>query len=339
LNILRTEIIKKVLRPSTNKIVIQTYTLIIGILLLAAKFLAYVVSNSNAILTDALESIINVLAGGFGLYSLFVASKPMDEDHPYGHGRVELISASIEGALIFAAGLIMVIKSIYNFFFPSELSHLDIGIILIAITGVVNFILGWYSKHSGAKYSSATLIASGEHLKTDAFSSFAIILGLGVVYFTEYYWLDNVISIAIGLFIIISGFKILQSSVEGIMDKADFILLGNIVDALNRNRKVTWIDIHNLRIIKYGENIHIDCHATLPWYFNTHEAHEELKSVEAAIKEAIPNNLESFIHADPCLPQSCSICAVENCPKRMEIFEKKIEWNLDNVIKNQKHFL
>ena len=325
------------MKPSKNKIIIQTYTLIIGILLLAAKFLAFAVSNSNAILTDALESIINVLAGGFGLYSLFIASKPMDEDHPYGHGRIELISASIEGALIFAAGLAMVIKSIYNIFYPTKIEHLDIGIILIALTGVVNYALGWYSKYNGKKFSSATLIASGEHLKSDAYSSFAIILGLAVVFFTEYYWLDVAIAIAVGIFIMYSGFKILQSSIEGIMDKADFILLQKVIDVLNKNRRESWVDIHNLRIIKYGENIHIDCHTTLPWYYNTIEAHEELRLVEDAIKEAIPNNLESFIHSDPCIPESCRICLLKDCKVRTTPFSEKIEWNLENVIKNQKH--
>lgn len=326
------------MKHSTNKIVIQTYTLIIGILLLATKFLAFVVSNSNTILTDALESIINVLAGGFGLYSLFIASKPIDEDHPYGHGRIELISASIEGALIFIAGLSMIGKSIYNLFYPSEINRLDVGIILICITGIVNFILGIYSKYNGKKFSSNTLIASGEHLKTDAYSSFAIILGLVIVYLTEYYWLDNILSAGVGFFILFSGFKILQTSVEGIMDKADFIILQNIVEALNKNRKDTWIDIHNLRIIKYGENTHIDCHVTIPWYFNTIDAHEELKTVEEAIKQVIPNNLESFIHADPCLPECCNICTMQNCKERKEPFSHQIEWNLDIVIKNKKHY-
>ena len=322
---------------STNKLIIQTYTLIIGILLLLTKLMAYILSNSNAILTDALESVINILAGAFGLYSLFIASKPTDEDHPYGHGKIELISANIEGTLIFTAGLVMVLKSIYNLLFPVELKYLDFGIILVAATGIVNYVLGWYSKKSGTKYSSATLISSGVHLKTDAYSSFAIIVGLIIIHLTGLNWLDNILSIAAGLFIIYSGVKIIQSSADGIMDRADFILLEKTVAALNKNRKKEWIDIHNLRIVKYGENIHVDCHTTVPWYWNTQDMHDELKLVELAIKEAIPTHLETFIHADPCMPNSCSICLIEDCGVRQKPFEKKIAWTIPNIIKNEKH--
>lgn len=324
---------------STNKILIQTYTLIIGILLLTAKFVAYAITNSNGILTDALESIINVIAGGFGLYSLFIASKPHDNDHPYGHGKIEFISASIEGSLIFGAGVIMIIKSIYNFFYPIEVVKLDLGIILILITGIVNFIMGIVAQKNGEDKSSITLIASGQHLKSDAYTSLALLLGLLVIYITEIYWLDNFIAIAMGIFIIVSGYKILQHSVAGIMDKADFIMLKKVVEHMNENRRDNWVDMHNLRIIKYGERIHIDCHTTVPWYFNAREVHDELKKVEDTIRESIPNNLESFIHADPCLPASCKSCIKSDCPERQEEFIQKIEWNLDNVMRNQKHFL
>jgi cation diffusion facilitator family transporter len=324
---------------STNKILIQTYTLIIGILLLTAKFVAYAITNSNGILTDALESIINVIAGGFGLYSLFIAAKPNDDDHPYGHGKIEFISASIEGSLIFGAGIIMIIKSIYNFFYPIEVVKLDLGILLILITGVVNFIMGWVAQKNGQDKSSITLIASGQHLKADAYTSLALLLGLLFMYVTEIYWMDNLIAIAMGIFIIISGYKILQHSVAGIMDQADFILLEKVVDHLNQRRSENWVDMHNLRIIKYGERIHIDCHTTIPWYFNAREVHEEMKLVEDAIKEAIPNNLESFIHADPCLPESCKSCIKMNCSVRQHDFIQKIDWTKDNVMRNQKHFL
>ena len=99
-----------------EKIGVQTFALVIGFIVLAVKFYAFFTTNSNAILTDALESIINIVAGGFGLYSLYLAAKPHDEDHPYGHGKIEFISASIEGSLIFSAGLAMIVKSTYNLF-------------------------------------------------------------------------------------------------------------------------------------------------------------------------------------------------------------------------------
>ncbi|HMV14735.1 MAG TPA: cation diffusion facilitator family transporter [Chitinophagales bacterium] len=322
-----------------EKFFVQSLTLVVGLALLLVKFFAYFTTNSNAILTDALESIVNIVAGSFGLYSLYLAAKPNDEDHPYGHGKVEFISASIEGSLIAATGIAMIIKSSYNFFVPTSLDNLDVGLMLIVIAGIINFILGKIAVAYGKKNSSLTLIASGEHLKVDAYTSVGILLGLGIVYFTDFLWLDNVVAILMGIFIVYNGIKILKKSVAGIMDEADFFLLEKVVVQLNDNRRMNWIDIHNLRIIKFGEKIHIDCHTTIPWYFNANEVHEELKLVESNIKQIIPNNLETFIHADPCLPKSCRSCLKTDCKVRQFPFERKIEWTLENVMKNEKHFL
>ena len=324
---------------SREKIFVQSFALIVGVFILGVKFYAFFKTNSNAILTDALESIINIVAGSFGLYSLYLAAKPHDEDHPYGHGKIEFISASIEGSLILVAGISMFIKSTYNLFKPIEISSLDIGLVLIVISGIINFGLGHFAQKSGEKNSSLTLIASGEHLKSDAYTSIGLLIGLGFIYLTKIYWIDNVVSILMGFLIIFSGYKILKKSVAGIMDEADFSLLEKVVVQLNSNRQQNWIDIHNLRIIKFGDKIHIDCHTTVPWYFNANEVHDELKSVEENIKQIIPNNLETFIHADPCLPKSCKSCYKTDCNVRQSPFEQKIEWTLENVMKNEKHFL
>lgn len=322
-----------------EKILVQTIALLVGLVLLVVKFFAYFKTNSNAILTDALESIVNIIAGSFGLYSLFLAAKPKDEDHPYGHGKIEYISASIEGTLIAATGISMIIKSSYNFFVPKQLEHLAIGLVLIIATGIVNFILGHIAQKNGRKNSSLTLIASGEHLKVDAYTSVGLLVGLGIIYFTHQHWLDNVLAILIGIFIIYNGYKILKKSVAGIMDEADFALLGNVVKQLSANRRDNWMDIHNLRIIKFGEKIHIDCHATIPWYFNAVEVHDELKYIEKDVKLLIPNNLETFIHADPCLPKCCKSCLKKDCTARQFPFERKIEWTLENMMKDEKHSL
>jgi cation diffusion facilitator family transporter len=327
--------------PNNNKekIGIQAFALAVGLIILGVKFYAFFITNSNAILTDALESIINIIAGGFGLYSLYLAAKPHDDDHPYGHGKIEFISASIEGSLILAAGVAMIIKSVYNLFQPIKISSLDTGLILVVISGAINFALGHFAQKSGEKNNSLTLIASGEHLKSDAYSSVGLLVGLGFVLLTKIYWIDNIVSIMMGMLIIYSGYKILKKSVAGIMDEADFALLEKVVVHLNESRKPNWIDIHNLRIIKFGEKIHIDCHTTIPWYYNANEVHEELKLIEENIKDIIPNNLETFIHADPCLPKSCCSCTISDCKFRQFPFEQKIEWTLQNVMKNEKHFL
>src|SRR5690606_37037597 len=119
-------------------------SLVISVLLMGAKFIAYYLTHSNAILTDALESIVNIMASSFAFYSIYLAAMPKDENHPYGHGKVEFFSAFFEGGLIFIAGLLIVGKSIYNLYYPAEIHQILDGMWILAITGVVNFYLGRY---------------------------------------------------------------------------------------------------------------------------------------------------------------------------------------------------
>lgn len=321
-----------------QKIAIQLIALFVGIVLLVAKFFAYLVTNSNSILTDALESIINVVAGGFGLYSLIIASKPKDEDHPYGHGKIEFISASIEGSLICFAGFTIVFKSIFNMFVPSKIEQLDIGIIIISISGIINFMIGFLAERRGRKTDSLTLVASGKHLKTDAYTTIGILVGLILIKITNIGFLDNIVAALAGAWIIYNGILILKESVAGIMDEADFDLLNKIIETLNQQRASNWIDIHNMRTIKYGDKLHVDCHATLPYYFTIEEAHEEIEKIEACITNVLENSLESFIHVDACMPEfSCKICQKTDCIKRQFPMKEKLTWTLKNVVQNKKH--
>lgn len=321
-----------------SKIKIQFLVLSIGVLLMLGKFIAYLITHSNAILTDALESIINIIAGGFGLYSLILASKPKDEDHPYGHGKIEFISASIEGVLIILAGIAIITKSTFNLFFPGEVHKLDIGIWIIAISGAINYIIGHLAEKKGETSHSITLVASGKHLKSDAYTTIGILMGLLLIFFTKIIWIDNVVAIVGGNWIIYSGYKILKESVGGIMDEADFNLLDKITTNLEKNRKPNWIDIHNLRTIKYGDKLHIDCHATLPYYFTVLEGHGEIDLIEKLIDQVFEKKVEIFIHIDPCNPDySCAICLKTDCNLRKLSFEKKIPWNLENTMQNSKH--
>lgn len=304
---------------------------------MAGKFVAYFLTKSNTILTDALESIVNIAAGSLGVYSLYVAARPKDTDHPYGHGKVEFLSASVEGTLITATGVMMIIKSAFNFFEPPKLQNLDVGLYIVSAAGLLNYVLGWVLERQGHKNNSMTMTAGGKHLKSDAYTTVGILAGLLVIYLTGKLWLDNLIAIGIGLFITYTGARILRKSIAGIMDEADYDLLVGVVKILNENRRPNWIDIHNMRIIKYGSSLHIDCHMTLPWYLNVAEAHEEVKQVEALIDKYYPQGVEFFIHTDPCLEPSCKVCITENCEHRLKPFEHKQDWTLENVMRNAKH--
>jgi cation diffusion facilitator family transporter len=326
---------------NSNSIKIRTMkvALALGVILMGIKFLAWFLTHSNAILTDALESIVNVLAGTFALYSLYYAAKPKDEDHPYGHGKIEFMSSGVEGGMIFLAGSVMLIKGVWAFFYPQQLERLDLGLLLTALSGFVNYLLGRSLIKRGKELHSSTMVADGTHLLTDTWSSVGLIAGLGIVYFTGLAWIDSVTTVVLGLMIIYTGFKLIRESVFNLLDKADYERIGSLLELINKERKESWIDIHNLRIVKYGSVVHVDCHMTLPWYYSLEMAHQEVDALGKLAQESFNYEIEFFIHADPCLPQSCAICQLSNCHVRKFPFTKKLEWTLANVLPDAKHKL
>lgn len=309
----------------------------LSLVLFITKIAAYYETNSLAILSDALESIVNVVAGIIGLYSLYVAAKPEDLEHPYGHGKAEFISAAIEGTLIVGSGLLIIYETVQNFIFQRKLYSLDTGLYLVAATAVVNYVAGSICLKIGNRNKSLALQASGKHLQTDTYSTLAIIAGLGLMLITKLYWLDKVIAIAMSIFIMYNGYIIIRKSLAGIMDEADMDLLKQMLKVLNHNKRDNWIDLHNLRVIKYGSRLHVDCHLTVPWYLNVHEAHIEVEALDKLIRKEFGETIELFVHTDGCLPISCPICIKDDCPVRQQPFQQRLEWTLENILANKKH--
>ena len=185
-----------------KKIRIMQVVLAVSILLTAIKFFAYYLTHSNSVLTDALESIVNVLTGAFALFSLYYAAKPKDEDHPYGHGKIEHLSAGFEGGMIVLAGSAMIYEGISAFFDKPEIHQADTGIYLTILAGAVNFFLGKYLVAKGKKEHSPALSGEGKHLMSDAWSSIAIVVSLTLVYFTKLFVIDYAMSILMGIYIL-----------------------------------------------------------------------------------------------------------------------------------------
>ena len=158
--------------------------LIFSIVLMAIKFAAYLLTHSNAILTDAFESIINVVAGGFALFSIYYSTLPKDENHPYGHGKVEYLSVGLEGGLIVLAGGAIILKSVMGFFHPSEIHSIDIGLYFSLFAGGCNYVMGKYLIRQGKVHQSSLMVADGKHLISDTVSSIGLVVGLVIIYFT-----------------------------------------------------------------------------------------------------------------------------------------------------------
>jgi cation diffusion facilitator family transporter len=302
------------------------------------KFSAYFLTNSNFVLTDAAESIVNVVASSFAFFSIYLAARPRDENHPYGHGKVEYFSVFIEGSLIGIAGIVIIIKSTYSIFYPQIIHDLLLGAVIIGFTGIVNGILGYYMIRKGKSLPSITIEADGRHLLTDMVTSAGLVIGLLLIHFTKILWLDSILSIAVGIYILITGYKLIRRSVAGLMDETDFIIVTDIVNLLSDQRRDEWIDIHNLRAQKYGSELHIDCHLTLPNYFDLNRVHQEVKLVDKLINTKAGITTELFIHTDPCLPDCCHYCSMPNCPIRSEAKREEIPWTMDKVMRNKKHY-
>jgi cation diffusion facilitator family transporter len=302
-----------------------------------AKFGAYLLTGSNFVLTDAAESIVNVLASAFAFFSIYLAAQPRDENHPYGHGKIEYFSVFIEGSLIGIAAITIIIKSIYSIIYPHAIHDLLIGAAIIGATGIINGSLGYYMIGKGKSLPSITIEADGRHLLTDMITSIGLVVGLLLIYFTKILWLDSTLSILVGLYILYSAYKLVRRSVSGLMDEADFGVVNEVINVLNEKRRDSWIDIHNFRAQKYGNELHIDCHLTLPNYFDLNRVHLEVKLVDELINKEVTKT-ELFIHTDPCIPECCHYCSMPNCPIRSEAKTEDIAWTLDKIIRNKKHY-
>ncbi len=316
---------------------VQKLVASVSVILFIIKIVAWYMTKSVAILTDALESTVNVVAGFISLYSLYVASKPRDEDHPYGHGKAEFVSAAFEGSMIFIAGLIIIYEAINNLRHPHELQKLDYGIYLVSFTAIINFMVGWYCLRKGKANHSLALVASGKHLQSDTYSTIGIIAGLILMVFTRWTWLDSAVAILFALLIVYTGYRIIRSSLAGIMDEADKELLRKMVHVLNGKRRENWVDLHNVRIIKYGSILHMDCHLTVPWFLNVHEAHFEIDELSKIVRNEFGESVEFFVHSDGCLDFSCRICSKSVCPERKHDLAKRVEWSVENISSDRKH--
>ena len=319
-----------------QKFIFQRNVAIIGIILFIGKLIAWHLTNSDAVFSDAMESIVNIISAFMGLYSLYLAAQPKDENHPYGHGKVEFVTSGVEGTLIIFAGIIIIVEAVDSLLHTNALKKLDYGIFIVLGTAIANYLMGYISIQKGKKENSIVLISSGKHLQSDTITTIGVVLSLILVYFTQTFWIDAAVALLFGSYIIFVGYKIVRKSLSGIMDEADPDLLSAVVEVLQRDRKKEWIDIHNMKIQQYGSGLHIDAHITLPWYNDLRSSHQEMENIIKTLVAETERNVEFNFHMDDCKPHSCEICELE-CLHRLYSFKKKIEWNAESVSQVSKH--
>ena len=290
----------------------------IGTALMLLKFYIWRLTGSSAVLSDALESIINIVASAFALGSVLLAAAPPDEDHPYGHGKVEYFSAGFEGALIVLAAAGIFVAGIQRLLEPRGLPHLDLGLALLLAASLVNLLLGVLLLRVGRRTDSLTLVADAKHVLTDVVTSVGVLLGLGLVAVTGWLWLDGLVACLVGAQILITGVRLVRQSLHGLMDSSDPQLLDRIARLLQENRRPHWIDVHRLRAWRAGSLVHIDLHLVLPDRFSLVQAHAEVKDLEGLLLAAFNGNASVLIHADPCGAGDCEICGESDCIHRRQ---------------------
>lgn len=304
---------------------------IASILIFLLKAGAYKLTGSAAILSDALESTVNVLASLVALAVIRVAARPADDDHPYGHGKAEFFSSAFEGGMIFFAALMIIVQSVRALIFQQPAQQLEQGMIVVAIAAILNLFLGLYLKNVGKKYQSDALRASGAHVLSDVWTTAGVIVGLGLVLVTKLDWLDPAIAILVGLQLAYSGFKIVRESMGGLMDEQDLGVIQDLAQALEKNRRPGIINIHKLRVIRAGRFHHVDAHLVVPEYWDVAHTHDVTEGFEEGVVRDYEFDGELAFHLDPCKKSYCSVCEVADCPIRVQPFVEREAFTLKSL--------
>jgi cation diffusion facilitator family transporter len=311
------------------------YVIIGGVLVLAIKSYAYFITWSNAILSDVFESVLNLAACTFTMFSLYFSGKPRNSKYPYGHGKMEFLAAGIEGCIVFLAGAFIAGKAFYNLIYPQGISGIDKGISFEAGAAVLNLAIGLYLVNRSKKFDSLILNADGKRILTDAYSTFALIGALFIVLLTRLQWLDGIIAIISGLLIVRTGIKIIRGALPGLLETADTVVLEEVVNVLQNNSRPAWIDIQNMRSSHYGMYIYIDCHITMPWYWNAKDCFAQVQDAELIINQYFKQRVDLFVQVEPCRPKHCHMCLIEDCPVRQFPYQGKLPLNLKTMMQKE----
>jgi len=311
-------------------------SLAVGIGLLAVKFFAYQITGSTAILSDAMESIVNVVAAIFALGSLVFAGMPADRNHPYGHGKIEFFTAAFEGGLIAFAALMIIYEACQTLLAARmTVAQLDLGVGLTAAAGAINLALGAYLVRTGKACHSLTLIADGHHVISDFWTSLGIVIGLLLVKLTGLLWLDPAIAIAVGANLAWTGLKLVRYAAGGLLDEEEVDLLDKLLQAINATSVPGIIRVHNLRAIRSGRFSHFDAHLVVPEFWSVQRSHDVSQAFEKQVLAGAEVTGEILFHLDPCRQAYCAHCDLPACPIRLEPFRGRPSLTIDEAVQEE----
>lgn len=268
-----------------------------AVITIALKTIAYFLTGSVGLLSDALESVVNLVGAMMALAMLTIAARPADEDHAYGHSKAEYFSSGVEGALILIAAVSIVATAIPRLITPKPIEQLGLGLGVSVAASLVNLIVARILLKAGKSYSSITLEADAHHLMTDVWTSVGVLAGVGLVALTGWQRLDPIVAFIVAANIIWSGVRIVRMSALGLMDTAlpvtEQTVLKNILEKYTQNG----VEYHALRSRQSGSRRFVSFHVLVPGKWTVHRGHRLLESIEADIRRAMPS-VTVFTHLE-----------------------------------------
>ena len=297
-------------------------SLVVGATLLSAKFWAWHVTGSQTVFSDAMESIVNVVAASVALGAMVFASRPRDESHPYGHGKIEFMTGGFEGGLIAFAAIVIIYESVVALLHIDTYRprQLETGIWVVGGAGAVNAALGVYLVRVGRGCGSLGLIADGKHVLSDSWTSAGAVVGLLLVQFTGMVWIDPCAAILVAVQLLFTGAKLVREAARGLLDETDLEVVADIAGALEKARVPGVIEVHDLRAINVGGFHHVDLHVVVPEFWSVEHAHREMDAYECRTHELRSRPGELQFHVDPCERAYCARCDVQACSVRNAAF-------------------
>ncbi len=291
------------------EIVAAATSVVVSLALLAMKFTAYYITGSAAVFSDALESIVNVIASTVAGYSLLLAHQPADAQHPYGHGKVEFLSAGFEGGMILLAAAVIAFRAVEAMVTGPGAQRLDVGLVLVGVAGGVNGAVGLLLLRAGRRRGSIALVADGKHLLTDAITSAAVVAALLVMWLRPAWtWVDPIAALLVAAYIAVMGVGLLSHSTAGLMDRqdvADDRLLREILDAhVSGATQPRVCSYHKLRHRHSGRYHWVDFHVMVPATWDVRRGHEVASAIEYEIEQALGEG-NATAHVEPCVNPAC----------------------------------
>ena len=269
-----------------------------AILTIALKSVAYAITGSVGLLSDALESVVNLVAAIMALAMLTIAARPPDADHTYGHEKAEYFSSGVEGALIVVAALSIAATALPRLFAPQPIEQAGLGLTISVLASLVNLGVALVLRRAGRRNRSITLEADSAHLMTDVWTSVGVVVAIGLVALTDWELLDPIIALAVAVNIIWSGFGLVRRSVLGLMDTALPQEQQAAVQAIQQRYMQEGLTFHALRSRQSGSRNFVSMHVLVPGTWTVQRGHEMLEQIEADIRQSIPN-VTVFTHMEP----------------------------------------